>query len=135
MNKLILLSVLLTACSSIIIKDELGCADIGSQGATCAHLFSPDTKDIPKPEWDDIRFGQICFSSDAVGDFKQEIESLCSECNCCDYPTLQSTEKKITIESLQEENSRVTKQNIELIRAIKSVVEKMDYFTKVIKRE
>lgn len=77
---------LLSSCARVTINDEEGCADIGSQGATCAHLLSPATRDIPQPEWDDIRFGYVCFSPASVGDFKEEIEKLCSVCDCCDYP-------------------------------------------------
>lgn len=77
---------LLTSCSQVPIKDELVCADMGSQGATCDYMLHAAPSDIPKSQWDDKRFGQFCISSDAFADFKSEIEKLCSLSGKCTYP-------------------------------------------------
>jgi hypothetical protein len=91
----VLLSVLmvlaLPSCSSVTIKDHEFCADIGTQGATCVHMFTDESRDIPPGQWDDVRFGMICASGDAIADLKAALEKLCSLTNSCSY----ETQKKI----------------------------------------
>lgn len=78
---------LLSNCSSVPISDETVCADEGSQGAFCAHLLTTATSNIPKAAWDDQRFGYFCISPKTFGDFKTEIEQLCSIAGDCTYAT------------------------------------------------
>lgn len=82
--------ILCSGCGHVAIKDAQVCADMGSQGATCDNIFTSAPIDFGKSDWDDMRFGMFCMSSDAFGDIKQEIESLCSVSGKCDYPTMQA---------------------------------------------
>lgn len=79
----------LSACGHVAIKDFEICSDIGEQGATCDYFLPPaEPHDFEKNEWDDKRFGQFCISSDAFGDIKRELEELCSTHQVtCDYET------------------------------------------------
>ena len=79
-------TVLLTSsCGTVQIKDHEFCGDLGSSGASCFHTLKTDSRDIPKPEWDAYRFGQICETADVFSDWKAVIEKLCSESHKCTY--------------------------------------------------
>jgi hypothetical protein len=79
------------SCAQVKIMDAQVCADIGSQGATCDNFLTSKPVDIPQPEWDDRRFGQLCISGSAFADIKREIEQLCSaNAARCDYETEQA---------------------------------------------
>lgn len=92
----------LTQCARIQVSDHEYCGDMGSLGATCFHFLTAATRDIPQPDWDNMRFGQIC-TNDPNGqqgatfaDIKATIEKLCSESKDCVYPptsTLQLQKK------------------------------------------
>lgn len=71
----------LSACS-LKIKDQEWCGDMGSEGATCFHTLTDETRDIPKDEWDNERFGQLCTSSDNFADLKKIILKVCSRYKC-----------------------------------------------------
>ena len=47
---------------------------------------------ISKDSWDRMREGMFCMDANAVGDFKEEIEELCSVASC-DYPTTQAIQQ------------------------------------------
>lgn len=74
---------LLSSCNTVAIKDEEVCGDKGSEGAHCAHLLSRATRNIPKSVWDDLRFGYLCVSPTTLGDWKTEVEQLCSLSGDC----------------------------------------------------
>lgn len=82
-------TLLLSGCGRVQIKNHEWCADIGTQGATCAETLSTDTRDIPKEQWDNERFGQLCTTVDTFTDIKAVIEKLCSVSGRCDYETKQ----------------------------------------------
>ena len=88
-----MVALLLSACSTVKIQDEEFCADMGSQGATCAHLLTNQTRDIEQPEWDNTRFGWFCTTGDDLAEMKKEIEELCSVSGKCDYATQQALAK------------------------------------------
>lgn len=73
------------SCTNIPIADSEFCADMGDIGATCVHMLSIGTRDIPKAQWDLERVGQICENSQAVADFKSELEKLCHVSGKCTY--------------------------------------------------
>lgn len=73
----------LSCSSSVIITDDEFCGDMGKYGATCAHTLKPDTRDIPKPEWDALRFGWICSSPASFANKKRELEQLCARPGSC----------------------------------------------------
>lgn len=76
---------ILSACAQVEIKDEELYGDFGDDGATMVHTQKPDTRDIPKDEWDEMRFGMICVKSKAIADWKEELEQLCSLTTRCTY--------------------------------------------------
>jgi hypothetical protein len=65
---------------------------MGTDGATCAHTLTTETRDIDKTTWDQMRFGMICESSDSFADLKAVIEQLCSISGRCTYQEKQQVE-------------------------------------------
>ena len=65
---------------------------MGKDGAACFHTLSPDTENIPEPQWDQTRFGMICEDSTSFADWKKVIEELCSVSKDCSYDTTQKIE-------------------------------------------
>lgn len=57
---------------------------MGIDGASCFHTLTTEQRDIPKIQWDEERFGQLCMKSQAFADFKAELEQACSP-NRCTY--------------------------------------------------
>lgn len=86
---------LLASCGHQAIVDHEFCSDIGSQGAICFHTLTEASRDIPKDQWDDERFGQICEKSDVFADWKSVIEKLCSVSKDCDYPGIEAFFKRV----------------------------------------
>ncbi len=66
---------------------------MGTQGATCAHTLTSETRDIPKDQWDDERFGQICEKFEAFADWKSVLEKLCSATKKCTYEDLKKLDE------------------------------------------
>lgn len=82
----------LCSCARVKIEDQMWCGDAGTQGAFCYHTLADGETIIPQPDWDDMRFGQIC-TADPPGDkgrtfaqIKTWIEQLCSFSKRCTYP-------------------------------------------------
>ena len=86
----------LSACAKVEINDHEWCTDMGSQGATCFHTMTTQTRDIPKSEWDDLRFGNTCTADPqsnpgaTMADMKSVIERLCIISKRCNYQTQQA---------------------------------------------
>lgn len=83
------MALLLSSCGTVVIKDQEDCGDMGSLGATCFHTLSSETRDIPKAQWDDERFGMVCTKASNIADTKAAIEKLCSVSNDCTYEVKQ----------------------------------------------
>jgi hypothetical protein len=66
---------------------------MGFQGAACFHTLIEEKRDVPKDQWDDERFGQICEKADVFADWKSVIEKLCSLSGDCDYQTKKNLKK------------------------------------------
>lgn len=69
---------LLSGCASVQIPDTEWCGDMGSEGAACFHTLTDESRDIPKPEWDNERFGQVCTTPNDFASIKSALEKLCS---------------------------------------------------------
>lgn len=69
---------LLSGCASVRIPDTEWCGDMGSEGAACFHTLTDESRDIPKAEWDDFRFGQVCTTANDFASIKSALEKLCS---------------------------------------------------------
>jgi len=84
----LLLACGLSACGSRVrITDTEWCADVGASGASCFRTLSNISRDIPKAEWDEERFGQICSTADTFAEWKAALLKLCSDTGRCDYQT------------------------------------------------
>lgn len=73
---------LLNGGCAVPIKDETFYVDAGPSGAITVNFLSPGSQIIPKEQWDAMREGDFCMSPQAFGDFKSEIEQLCSAYSC-----------------------------------------------------
>lgn len=69
---------ILSGCASVRIPDTEWCGDMGSEGAACFHTLSDESRDIPKAEWDEYRFGQVCTTANDFASIKTALEKLCS---------------------------------------------------------
>jgi len=81
-----------TSCGDVNIKDEVWYADKGLLGAVELHTLTNDMKDIPKLDWDNMRFGMLCTSTDTFAEIKSELETLCSYGDDCTYDTQQKVQ-------------------------------------------
>ena len=83
---LILLVVTLSGCQhmkeNLTLYDREYCGDLGKVGAHCNHAFKDQKRDIPKPQWDKERVGQICVNSQAYADIGSLEEQVCIVANC-----------------------------------------------------
>lgn len=79
-----ILSILvLSSCAQVKLKDSEFCAGLPDGSATCVHMLSDATRDIPQPQWDIERVGEICETSAAFADLKGAIEKLCHMTGKC----------------------------------------------------
>lgn len=82
---------LLSGCASVRIPDTEWCGDMGKEGAACFHTLTDDERDIPKAEWDDYRFGQVCTTNNNFAAIISALEKLCSKAGKrCTYYTKQA---------------------------------------------
>src|SRR5690348_7071519 len=89
----ILLSSLSLSCQRVRIKDGEHCADVGPLGAVCFMTLSDKTRDIPKEQWGEERFGQICSSPAVFADWKAAILKLCKISKSCTYDEIKDIQK------------------------------------------
>lgn len=89
----LLLTVIVSACSHVTVKDKEVCADMGPYGAHCAHTYIEDKRDIPKADWDVERVGWMCTLSDDFSDTEDSIDELCRITEKCDYETKEKIKK------------------------------------------
>lgn len=85
-----LLALSLSACGSVVLHDQEVCGDMGDIGAICFHTLSDQERDIPKPDWDSERFGQLCMKPEAYAEFKAAILKLCRVSRRCTYQDLEA---------------------------------------------
>lgn len=84
----ILFALSLSGCGKRIkITDTEWCGDMGDYGASCFRTLSSGTRDLEKPEWDQVRFGQVCTSAATLAEWKAALMKLCSDSGRCDYET------------------------------------------------
>jgi len=58
---------------------------MGDLGASCSHTLSDQKRDIPKAEWDQERFGQLCATPDSFANWKASLIKLCKETKLCTF--------------------------------------------------
>lgn len=74
-------ALLLSSCG-VSIKNERWYGDVGSQGAIYFETLSSTQGTLSKPEWDQMRVGMACTTTDTLSEIKKEIEKLCSVTRC-----------------------------------------------------
>lgn len=80
----------------VSVLDKEQCIDEGSLGAHCAHQYSAGARDIPQPDWDNVRFGWFCMDPDNTIESKKEWEVVCSlKGVSCDLEAKQSIQSYI----------------------------------------
>lgn len=89
---LILLSLSISSCAHVVIKDSEWCADNGDSGASCFHTLSEKSRDISKEEWDHERVGQICAKPDVFADLKSALLQLCLKNKRCSFEAIEKIE-------------------------------------------
>lgn len=93
---------LLSSCGTVAIKDSEWCGDMGRDGAACFHTLTTASRDLSPPQWDYIRYGQLCTPASTFADWKAAIEKLCSVSGKCTYQmkqgvnTFMKNVKKVT---------------------------------------
>lgn len=78
-----LLLLMLNGCA-VQIKNERWYGDLGPRGAIYFETLSNATGSVSKAEWDAMRVGMACTTTDTLAEIKKEIEELCSS-TACDY--------------------------------------------------
>lgn len=98
-----LLSSLSLSCAQVKIKDQAWWADIGDEGAIELHTLSPEQKDISKSDWDKMRFGMLCTTTDVFSENKKNILKLCEDNPRCTIETKTALKKFLKdVEALEK---------------------------------
>lgn len=78
------MALLLSSSCAVPIKNERWYGDVGPKGAIWFETLSELSGSVSKEDWDQMRIGMACTTTDVVGEIKAEIEKLCSKTQC-DY--------------------------------------------------
>lgn len=71
---------------------------MGELGASCFKTHSGDSRDLPKEQWDQERFGQVCTQAENFANLKTAIQKLCyltKKCTIEEKKILKDLETKI----------------------------------------
>jgi hypothetical protein len=79
------LSLLISSCGQVVIKNSEWCGDMGELGASCFNTLNDDSRDLEKEAWDAERFGQVCTQPENFAAIKTTIEKLCYKNKKCTY--------------------------------------------------
>jgi len=82
----------LSGCSSITVYNRRVYGDLGKYGAHWAETLTDKKGDLTKEEWDKVRVGMLCMSSEAYTDAETAIDQACVQLNC-DYKTRESLQR------------------------------------------
>lgn len=86
---------LLNACGTVPIKDEIFYGNKGMMGAIEFHTFTADKRPLSFELWMKLLRTKplICSSVSTFGDAKKFYETVCSVCNCCQADTTAKAEE------------------------------------------
>lgn len=87
------ISLLLTSCGHVHLKDAEWCGDMGASGAACFHTFSAGARELLKDPWDAERFGMLCTKAQNFADWKASILQLCSQTKNCTHDEIEAVKK------------------------------------------
>lgn len=81
--KTLILLIFLGACSSsLTVYDKEVCVDLDKDGAHCHNTYVSKSRDIPKPQWDIERVGQLCMGPTAYSDTEKALDEVCVKLKC-----------------------------------------------------
>ncbi len=92
---IVLLSFTLFACEGYIIPDANWYRDKGSLGARMTNTITGQGRNVPKREWDMIRFGMLCTDEESYGKYKLFIERVCARTKKCSIEDMNEALKRI----------------------------------------
>lgn len=72
----------LTACSHLVIRDQLWCVNYPDGSAHCDSTLSNKSYDLNKDAWDKMRVGMVTTHIKTLKDIKVLIKQACSELRC-----------------------------------------------------
>ena len=72
----------LTACSHLVIRDQLWCVNYTDGSAHCESTLSGKSFDLNKDAWDKKRVGMVTTHVETLKDIKVLIKQACSELRC-----------------------------------------------------
>jgi hypothetical protein len=87
-----LVSLILSGCGGVQIKDHVVFGDKGRHGATAVHTLFTDIAPvhIPLLQWNAMRLGMACISVDDLSQIQQTIDELCTKhTGACNYAVQQ----------------------------------------------
>lgn len=72
----------LTACSHLVIRDQLWCVNYPDGSAHCESTLSAKSFNLDKQTWDKKRVGMVTTHVETLKDIKVLIKQACSELRC-----------------------------------------------------
>lgn len=123
------LSLLLSSCGTVKLKDGEACGDMGALGASCDHVFSPKGRTLRKADWDAIRVGQICMDSALFANWKSALIKFCNDTKRCTFE-----EKEAVLEIKEKLDELASEKGIERIINFDIVTSDLLYRHDVIER-
>ncbi len=86
---------LLSACGTVPLQDEIMYGNKGMLGAVEFHTFTPAKRPLTFEQWMQLLKTKplICTSVQTFGDIKKFMEQVCSVCNCCAADTKERAEE------------------------------------------
>jgi len=97
---LVLLAIATSSCAHLTRYDVEACADLGPDGAHCAHTLTPTTRDIPKAQWDATRVGWFCEDSADFNNDQSELDQACVWISCTEAEQAALTSIKLKLKDL-----------------------------------
>lgn len=86
---MVLLSLSISGCPSVEIKDSEWCGSLASKGAACFHTLTEESRVMNLQQfaewWNDLKDPKICSTAAVFADIKADLEELCSFNNVCTY--------------------------------------------------
>ncbi len=95
MRRLIILSSFVLSACSLEVPNVNWYRDKGPLGARMTNTVSGESKDISKPEWDEIRFGMFCTDEMSFAKYQKFIEDACAMTKKCHVKDVNKALKEI----------------------------------------
>jgi len=86
---------LLTSCGTIPVYNARIYGDLGENGSHYAETLTDKTGDLKKDDWDKLRVGMLCMSSQSFNDLTTAIDQFCTAYNVCDYQSREDLQQVV----------------------------------------